>query len=194
MRNRRVNVREISKISLTYLRILIKKQNIPTFLSYFCGMKQTIFTHGLLAGVATIAYAFSIYTFQKAGFFSTWFYVTSLVIYGFFMYLAAKKAISEDFKVVLRTAFAVFLIANALYYAFDFILFNYMDKSLSAFQADAAIAYLKPSTPLEEQIKMEENIRSSDIHSISFLLRNYVKAAIGGFGLSVLVSYLVKRK
>ena len=157
-------------------------------------MKQTIFTYSFLAGVATIAYAFSVYTFQKAGFFSTWFYVTSLVIYGFFMYLAAKKAISEDFKVVLRTAFAVFLIANALYYAFDFILFNYMDKSLSAFQADAAIAYLKPSTPLEEQIKMEENIRSSDIHSISFLLRNYVKAAIGGFGLSVLVSYLVKRK
>ena len=113
-------------------------------------MKQTIFTHGLLAGVATIAYAFSIYTFQKAGFFSTWFYVSTLVIYGFSMYFASKKAISEDFKVVLRTAFAVFLIANALYYAFDFILFNYMDKSLAAFQADAAIAYLKPNTPLEE--------------------------------------------
>ena len=157
-------------------------------------MKQTIFTHGLLAGVATIAYAFSVYTFQKAGFFTIWFYVTSLVIYGFFMYLAAKKAISEDFKAVLRTAFAVFLIANALYYAFDFILFNYIDKSLAAFQADAAIAYLKPSTPLEEQIKMEENIRSSDIHNAPSLLKNYLRGAIGGFGLSVLVSYLVKRK
>ena len=157
-------------------------------------MKQTIFTHGLLSGVATVAYAFSIYTFQKAGFFTMWFYVTSLAIYGFFMYLAAKRAISEDFKVVLRTAFAVFLIANALYYAFDFTLFNYIDKSLAAFQADAAIAYLRTSTPLEEQIKMEENIRSYDIHSVSFLLKNYVKAASGGFGLSVLVSYLVKRK
>ena len=157
-------------------------------------MKQTIFTHGLLAGVATIAYAFSVYTFQKAGFFTIWFYVTSLVIYGFFMYLAAKKAISEDFKAVLRTAFAVFLIANALYYAFDFILFNYIDKSFAILQADAAIADSKLYTPLEEQIRTEENIRSGDIHSVSFLLRNYVKAAIGGFGLSVLVSYLVKRK
>ena len=157
-------------------------------------MKQTIFTYGLLAGVATIAYAFSIYTFQKAGFFTIWFSATSLVIYGFFMYLAAKKAISEDFKIVLRTAFAVFLIANALYYAFDFILFNYIDKSLAAFQADAAIAYLKSSTPLEEQIQMEENIRSADIHNAPSLLKNYLRGAIGGFGLSVLVSYLVKRK
>ena len=110
------------------------------------------------------------------------------------MYLAAKRAISEDFKGVLRTAFSVFLIANALYYVFDFILFNYIDRSLTVFQADAAIAYLKPSTPLEEQIKMEENIRSADIHNVSSLLKNYVRGAIGGFGLSVLVSYLVKRK
>lgn len=157
-------------------------------------MKQTIFTHGLLAGIATVAYAFSVYTFQKAGFFSTWFYVSSLVIYGFSMYLAAKKVISEDFKGVLRTAFSVFLIANAIYYVFDFALFNYIDKALGVFQADAAIAYLKPNTPLEEQIKMEENIRSADIHNVSSLLKNYLRGAIGGFGLSVLVSYLVKRK
>ena len=157
-------------------------------------MKQTIFTHGFLAGIATIVYAFSVYSFQKAGFFSTWFYVSSLVIYGVAMYFAAKKAISEDFKGVLRTAFSVFLVANALYYVFDFILFNYIDKSLSVFQADAAIAYLKSSTPLEEQIIMEENIRSADIHNAFTLFKNYLRGAIGGFGLSVLVSYLVKRK
>jgi hypothetical protein len=157
-------------------------------------MKQTIFIHGITAGIATVAYAFLIFSAQKQGFFSMWFYVSTLVIYGLGMYLASKQAISEDFKVVLRTAFSVFLIANALYYAFDFALFNYIDKSLATFQADAAIAYLKPNTPLEEQIRMEENIRSADIHNVPSLVKNYLRGAIGGFVLSVLVSYLVKRK
>jgi hypothetical protein len=157
-------------------------------------MKQTIFKYGILAGVATVAYAFLIYSFQKAGFFSMWFYTTSLVIYALAMYAAAKQASSEDFKGVLKTAFAVFLIANAVYYAFDFALFNYIDKSLASMQAEAAIAYMKPNTPLEEQIRMEENIRSSDIHNPVSLFKTYLRGAIGGFGLSVLVSYLIKRK
>ena len=157
-------------------------------------MKQNILIHGIGAGIATISYAFLVFTAQKQGFFSSWFYITSLFIYGFGMYLAAKQAILEDFKGVLRTAFSVFLIANALYYAFDYALFNYIDKSLAAFQADAAIEYLKPNTPLEEQIKMEENIRSADIHNVSSLLKNYLRGAIGGFGLSVSVTYLIKRK
>ena len=157
-------------------------------------MKQRIFIHGIGTGIVTIAYAFLIFTAQKQGFFSSWFYVTSLFVYGFGMYLGAKQVIFEDFKGVLRTAFSIFLVANALYYVFDFVLFNYIDKTLAAFQADAAIAYLKPNTPLEEQIKMEENIRSADIHNVPSLLKNYLRGAIGGFVLSVLVTYLIKRK
>ncbi|MDZ7879549.1 MAG: DUF4199 domain-containing protein [Saprospiraceae bacterium] len=156
-------------------------------------MKQTTFIYGILAGLATIIYAFLIYSTQKAGFFSMWFYISSLSLYVLAMYFAAKKLYNEDFKTVLRTAFAVFLIANVLYYIFDFVLFNKIDPSLAGFQAEAAIAYLKPNTPLEEQIKMEENIRSSDIHNGTSLFKQYVKAAIGGFGLSVGVAYLIKK-
>jgi hypothetical protein len=163
-------------------------------IAYFCRMKKTIFIYGFLAGILTIAFSFLIYSIQKEWFFSPSFYVSTLVIYGVMMYLAAKKAVLDDFKVVLRTAFAVFLIANVLYYCFDFTLFNYVDKSLATMQAEAAIAYLKPNTPLEEQIRMEENIRSADIHNVSSLVKQYLKSAIGGFGLAVLVSYLIKRK
>jgi hypothetical protein len=163
-------------------------------MTYFCPMKKTIFIYGILAGVLAVAFSFLVYTVQKTSFFSMTFYVSTLVIYALAMYLAAKKAVSEDFKVVLRTAFAVFLIANIFYYVFDFALFNYVDKSLATMQADAAIAYLKPNTPLEEQVRMEENIRSADIHNVSSLVKQYVKGAIGGFGLAVFVSYLIKRK
>jgi RsiW-degrading membrane proteinase PrsW (M82 family) len=157
-------------------------------------MKQTTALYGILAGFATIAYAFLIYSTQKAGFFTMWFYISSLLLYALAMYFAAKQAYNEDFKVVLRTAFLVFLIANALYYVFDFVLFKKIDPSLASFQAEAAIAYLKPNTPLEEQIKMEENIRSSDIHDVASLVKQYVKSLIGGFGLSVAVAYIIKRK
>ncbi len=157
-------------------------------------MKKTIFTYGILAGLAAEAYAFLMYNVQKANLFSMWFYTSSLLLYAFAMYFAAKKAQISDFKVVLRTAFSVFLIANIVYYFFDFALFNHIDPSLKTMQADAAIAYLKPNTLLEEQMKMEENIRSSDIHDAASLFKQYLKAAIGGFVLSFLITYLVKRK
>jgi Protein of unknown function (DUF4199) len=157
-------------------------------------MKKTIFIYGILAGIAAAAYGFLVYSIQKATFLSMTFYATSMFIYAFLMYFAAIKAKNEDFKVVLRTAFAVFLIANVVYYCFDFALFKHIDTSLATMQADAAIAYLKPNTLLEEQIKMEENIRSSDIHNVESLFKQYLKASIGGFILSFLIAYLIKRK
>jgi hypothetical protein len=157
-------------------------------------MKKTIFIYGILAGIASAAYGFLVYSIQKATFLSMGFYASSMLIYAFLMYFTAIKAKNEDFKVVLRTAFSVFLIANAVYYCFDFALFNHIDKSLATMQADAAIAYLKPNTLLEEQIKMEENIRSADIHNVASLFKQYLKAAIGGFILSFLIAYLIKRK
>ena len=122
------------------------------------------------------------------------FAISSLIIYVLAMYLAAKRAISEDFRSVLRAAFAVFLIANALYYVFDFILFNHIDTSLARLQADLAIVDMKLDTPLEQQIQREEDILSADIHNVGSLIKRYLKAAIGGFTLSVLVAYLVKRQ
>jgi hypothetical protein len=157
-------------------------------------MKKTIFIYGILAGIAAVAYSFLIYSTQKGQLFTMWYSVTSMILYVLAMFFAAKRAVSEDFKVVLRVAFAVFLIANIVYYCFDFTLYNVVDKSLASLQAEAKIAYLKPTTLLEEQIRMEENVRSEDMHTVGVLINRYVYAAIGGFVLSVLVAYLIKRK
>jgi Protein of unknown function (DUF4199) len=164
------------------------------FITYFCRMKKTIFIYGVLAGIAAVAYAFLIHSVNRTGFFSMWYAATSVSIYALGMYLTAKKVANAEFKVVLRTAFAVFLIANIVYYVFDFALFNFIDPSFAKFQAELAIVDMKIGTPLEQQIQREEDILAADIHNVPSLFNRYLKMAIGGFGLAVFVAYLIKRK
>jgi hypothetical protein len=154
---------------------------------YFCGMKQNKIILGIIAGVLVIGYALMLYTTQKTNLFTTWFYFSSLLIYAFFMYRAAKSAAHLEFRTVLQGAFVVFLIANALWYVFDYTLYNVLDKTLAQVQADAAIAYY------EELEKTADIIRQSDIHNIKSLVTGFAKGAIGGFGLAVALTALVKR-
>ena len=159
-------------------------------------MKQYIFKYGIIAGLSVIAYTWLLYYITKQTLFTPTYYVSSLIFYVVCMYLAANKVKTADFKGVLKTAFAVFLIANCMYYIFDFILYNYIDTSLATGQADAAIAYMRsnPNPDFGEQIKIEDNIRNNDIHNISTLSYLLIRSAIGGFGLSVVITYLIKRK
>jgi hypothetical protein len=180
-------------------------------------MKFNTLIKGLLAGVAVVAYTFAVYSFKKEYLFTGTFYFSSLLIYAVFMYWAASQTAKEsfaqpvyavnpeqdevqdtqnegDFRGTLRSAFGVFLIANALYYLFDYWLFNYFDPYMNQIQAEAAIEMFRASTPLEEMQKLSENIRNSNIHNVKSLLFQFGKGAIGGFGLSVVLTFLALRK
>ena len=91
-------------------------------------MKQNIIKNGILAGVAAIGYVSLFYYIKKDLIFSATYTFSSLVIYLIFMFQAVKTLGKEDFRTVLRTAFGVFILANVVYYAFDYVLFNYIDK------------------------------------------------------------------
>ena len=157
-------------------------------------MKQTIFKNGLLAGVVTMAFLSAVYAIDKTWLFSMTVISATLVLYMLPMYRAANDVKMLEFKAVLRTAFVVFLIANAIYYVFDWVLFNIVDKSLANVQAELAIEYYRPSTPIDKQSELADGIRAANIHDVKSLIYRFVRGAIGGFGMAVLAAFLVKRQ
>lgn len=157
-------------------------------------MKQNIIKNGIIAGVAAIGYVLLFYYTRKELIFSALYTFSSLVIYIYFMYQAAKMVVKEDFNIVLRTAFAVFVIANAVYYCFDYALFNIIDTSLVDIQKDQMIEYYATEAKsVEEQNQVTQGIKDADYHGFKGISFSFAKGAIGGFGLSILITYLLKR-
>ena len=158
-------------------------------------MKQNIIKNGIIAGVAAIGYVLLFYYTKKDLIFSATYTFSSLVIYLIFMYQAVKTLGKEDFRTVLRTAFSVFILANVVYYAFDYVLFNYIDKSLGNLQKDVMIGYYSAGAKsVQEQNQLQESIQNADFHNFKGISFNFAKGAIGGFGLAILISYLIKRR
>ena len=156
-------------------------------------MKQKILLNGIIAGIAVVGYVLLFYFIDKKLALSASVRFSSLLICAFFMYLTIRDLKERDFKVLLRGAFAVFLIANALYYVFDYVLFNIVDISLMDMEKEMAIEMYRPNTPINQIYDMEQDIRNAQGHNFSSNALQFARWSILGFGVSLLVSYLVKR-
>jgi Protein of unknown function (DUF4199) len=157
-------------------------------------MKQTIIKYGIMAGLAVVGYFLLFYSINKATMLGPSVQLPSYLVYFGFMFWAAKPYGNSDFKGILKVAFGVFVIANLFYYAFDFYLFNYMDKSLIDLQKDLMLDYFEGAAKSVEEASLRtQNIQSGDYHSPQSLIFAYAKGTIGGFGMAILVAYLVKK-
>lgn len=158
-------------------------------------MKQNIIKNGIMAGVVAIGYVLLFYYINKEWLFTGTFVFSSLLFYLFFMYQAAKTVAKEDFKIVLRAAFGVFILANVIYYAFDYVLFNMIDKSLIDVQKESMIQYYASGAKsVEDQNQLSQSIEDAQFHDFKGIAFNFAKGAIGGFGLAIVISFLIKRK
>ncbi len=157
-------------------------------------MKKDIIIYGILAGVSVVAYYLLFYFVSKTTMLGMGVFGSSLLIYAFFMYLTAKNIVEEDFKKLLRATFVVFLLANVFFYAFDYVLYNLVDKDLANLQKELAIEVYKKNTPLAEQRNMVDAIQNADIHTPQYLAFLYARAAIGGFCMAVLVCFFTKKQ
>jgi hypothetical protein len=156
-------------------------------------MNRTVLIFGIVAGIATVGYYLLFYMMQPDWMLGGGVYFSSLLIYGVGMYAAIKDKVEVDFKSLLRSAFIVFLIANVVFYIFDFVLFKIIDPGMAERQANLAIAMLEPHTPIEQQVEMRKNIENTDLHSFGYIAYRYAKGTLGGFGIAAFVAYLVKR-
>jgi hypothetical protein len=157
-------------------------------------MKQTILKYGIMAGVAVVGYFLLFYTINKTLMLGPYVQLPSYLVYFGFMFLASKSHFNLDFKQILKIAFGVFVVANLIYYAFDFYLFNLIDKSLGDIQKDLMLDYYKAGAKtVQEASALTQSIENGDFHDIKTLSFGYARGAIGGFGMAILVAYLVKR-
>lgn len=157
-------------------------------------MKQNILKYGTMAGMSLIGYFLLFYYYDKNTMLGATVQFSSYLIYALFMFLAAKNVAKQDFKTVLRTAFAVFIVTNLFYYTFDYVLFNMVDKSLADVQKNMMLEYYTANLKTVEGTKeMTDNIYNGNFHSLKSISFGFAKGAIGGFGLAILISYFVKK-
>ncbi len=153
--------------------------------SNFTTMKSVLF--GVYAGVATILLYVAFYAVNPELMINwgLWLNLGSLLFYSIAMYLAVWKAGETEFRLSLREAFTVFIIANALYSLFYYYLFKYFDPKLVDLQYEA----LRNSNFGDGKIKPEDVVVTAN--SVFF---NYSFSLIGGFLLSVIVVWVVNRR
>jgi hypothetical protein len=157
-------------------------------------MKQNILKYGTMAGITLIGYFLLFYYTNKNEMLGQSVQLISYLIYALFMFIAAKSVSHLDFKTVLRTAFGVFIVTNLFYYVFDYVLFNTVDKSLADIQKTMMIDYYTANIKTVQETKeMTDNILNGNFHTFKSLAFGFSKGAIGGFGLAVIISFLVKK-
>jgi len=156
---------------------------------------------GILAGVGTVIFLFLFYWIEKKLMLSPSVIWSTIFLYLIGMYMAAIEVRREnegyiDFRTALKAAFLVWVIANAIYHAYNYILFNFLDTDMLNVQKK----YMG-----EEMNKMEGYIGDDYIqhmrdnidllsYDLSQVIFAYVSSLIVGFALAALIARMVRRQ
>jgi len=131
---------------------------------------------------------------------SMWVYWTPLIFYLFFMSKSClEKRASHGgnliFKDAVRTAFVTFLVANAVFYIFNFLLFNFVDPEMVDIQMEMAKELYPKILPKEQAKDMIQTMKKEGFEmSLPNSIFAYAKGAIGGFVLSLIVAGITRRE
>jgi hypothetical protein len=172
------------------------------------GIKWGIFTVIVTIIIYIIAYFISYETFFNTGIF----WVTTL-FYVFTMYMASREArnkfmathdLTEEpypFNMALQPPFLTFLIANILYYLFNYIMFAFVNPELPEIQKAITLETLdKVMSSMsafmdEDQIdEMVEAIEEQDFTvTLGSTLLGLARSLLGGFLLSAIFALIFKK-
>ena len=90
---------------------------------------------GLIAGGLTVAWLLAFYAVDPELMLRPWVVLATYVFYVVAMFRAAAPEPSNELKDYLRPAFLTFVIANLIYYAFNYVLFAHVAPTLIDVQA-----------------------------------------------------------
>lgn len=157
--------------------------------------------YGILAGGATIAYLLLFYLVNPKLMLNPTVLWSSLLIYLFFMFRACweeqRKMENYSFRQALKSAFVVFVLANAMYYTYYFIMFNWLDPGLIEIQRELMGENLERfSGVLGEgnKTEMQRNILEDPLTvTVERTFLSFGLGLIGGFALSIGIAGIVRR-
>ena len=154
--------------------------------------------YGLIAGIGSILYMLIFYFWGKR-MLNPAVFLSSMLIYIGAMLMGGLELRSQNsgklsFKEGLRTCFVIFLLANLCYYVFYYCIFQY-DPELTEIQNQLYKEYMSPAAEpgrtAEEILQAQHTEFEMTLGTIIF---TYAKGVIGGFVLSVMITYLIKRE
>jgi len=155
--------------------------------------------YGVLAGISVVIYMLVFYFYDvkvmlgPSVFWST----TLLFIIGMFFAAREERKAREfmTFREVLPVAFVTYLIANLFFYDFLYIMFNFVDSTLPELQRQVSLEAIQESgfkEYVEEAIEEIEKTPAEFTLGQAFF--DYVRSAIFGFLLSLVIAGLVRNK
>lgn len=156
---------------------------------------------GVLAGLGTIVFLFLFYWIDKKLILSPEIIWSTMLLYLIGMYMAPIEERKDnggylDFKTALRSAFIVWIVANAIYHAFNYALYNFLDTDMLNIQKQ----YMRDNMSKMEGLLGEENFTSFmdniELMNYNFItvLTAYLSSLIGGFIIAAIIGRIVRRQ
>lgn len=166
--------------------------------------RQKTLVYGLIAGSATIGYFLLFYFIQPRLFFNLSVQWASLLIFIGFMVLAVRSgrrlAGEEQYpwQLGLRAAFTVYVLAAVMYHLFYFLLYNYGAPELASIQEEVLmenLARYKDVVGERNAENLQRDIRQTGIAlTPGTALMALARSIIGGFVLSLIIGYLMRKE
>lgn len=142
-------------------------------------------TYGLIAGIATLVWLTAFYWVDRNYLLTSWVLLATWIFYLWAMYRAAAPEQDEQLRTYIRPAILVFVVANALYYIYFYLLFAIIDPGLQ----DLQIAKLDEMNKLKD-VGGPEALRVSALGTFI----SYCSSLLGGFGLASLLALALRNR
>ncbi|MCG8330110.1 MAG: DUF4199 domain-containing protein [Chitinophagales bacterium] len=164
---------------------------------------QHAIKYGIIAGVIIIVYFLLFYFVEAKLLFNPFVYWASVGIYLAIIWRALvieKAKIGEEynFRHALRTAFFIFVIANAMYYLFYYFLFALIDTDLVNLQKEymaEALEARKSMLPKEQYESLQDSLDDGSMDvTPGGVVFTYLRGLIGNFILALGLAYFVNRQ
>jgi len=156
---------------------------------------------GIFAGVGTVVFLFLFYWIEKTLMLSPSVIWSTIFLYLIGMYMAAVEMRKEnegyiDFRTALKAAFLVWVIANAIYHAYNYLLYNFLDKDMINVQKRYMSEQMAELEGVISEKYLEELNQNVEIltYDLSQVISTYATSLIMGFLIAMIIARMVRRK
>lgn len=156
---------------------------------------------GIFAGIGTVLFLYLFYWIEKKMMLSPSIVWSTMLLYIIAMFMAPNEEKKENggylsFKPALKASFLVYIIANGIYNAFNYVLYNFIDLEMLGIQKE----YLLENKEVLENFLPEEQyevfLESINIlnYNLSTVLSNFLFTLFGGFVLAAIIARMVRQE
>lgn len=153
---------------------------------------------GLIAGIGTVLILLTAYFIDKRLQLSPGVVWSTSIFYIVGMAMAAIEERKDkggfiSFKEALKAAFIVWMVANAIYHAFNYFHFNYYDPEMLQIQKDYVLETLDTGVFSEEMAEQMAAKTEEIKYDLLTTVSGYIMSLVFGFLLAAIIARLVRR-